>query len=230
MKTFSIFAGKTKIVAYATIIICLTKIIVNVFTRGFLDIFNIVRLVCAILALMIFMENKEKDLVKFEKYDQSDVSALSSLRQKCWQETYEGIYPFQDIFNFDYNAHQEKFALYLYKGYECYKILCRQATIGYLIFCVKDDDAVKAARLNSLYILRAYQKQGIGKTALGILTDFCLRQGIDKIYIECNYHNKNALAFYQRMGGKIIAQDINNGSKQQDQVSMVICCAKKPRL
>lgn len=145
----------------------------------------------------------------------SEAATISALRQRIWDTTYRGIYPDAVIDDFDYDWHQQRdlkkisdpsFAVYLVKyGDE---------DIGYFIF----QHTGSGVWLHSLYVLREYQHRGIGKQAFAILNDYCRGKGINRFACNCSPHNKNAMRFYQRMGGVVIKTDNGHENKQEDGV------------
>ena len=55
-----------------------------------------------------------------------------------------------------------------------------------------------------LYILKEYQKQGIGKVFFEIARKQVKEAGYDEFMVAVNSQNVNAIQFYLAMGGKII--------------------------
>lgn len=58
-----------------------------------------------------------------------------------------------------------------------------------------------------LYILKEYQKQGIGKGFFEIARKQVKEAGYDKFMVAVNSQNGNAIQFYLAMGGKIISSE-----------------------
>jgi|CZCB01.1.fsa_nt_gi ribosomal protein S18 acetylase RimI-like enzyme len=76
-------------------------------------------------------------------------------------------------------------------------------------------------KIHKIYILPSHQRKGIGKR----LFDFVLTQaretGEKAVYLNVNKNNKNAIAFYQRMGFYRAGEEVNdigNGFVMDDYV------------
>jgi len=163
-----------------------------------------------------------KPVIQFIKYLPSDLDALAGIKLQCWSETYRGIYPEKMITEFDLMKHKDKFFCYLENGYACYKILADQCLAGYLVFSMQNaaQSITKqpAVFMHALYLLRAHQRQGIGSAAFAIIKGFCKEHSVSNFYHNCNAHNHNAISFYQRMGGQIVARDTGHATRDEDQI------------
>lgn len=154
-------------------------------------------------------------MIEFVTAAQPDAAVISHLRQKVWATTYRGIFPDEMIDNFDYPWHEGRdLARIRSEDYLVYRITASGENIGYFIIG-KQDPLV----LQSLYILPAYQNQGIGRMVFDWIRKFCKDNGIAAFTCQCQPQNGNALAFYQKMGGRIIARNEDNEEHWQDSVT-----------
>lgn len=64
--------------------------------------------------------------------------------------------------------------------------------------------------LQSLYMLEEYQHQGIGRAAIDFVKRYCTEMGADSFVLHCLPENWNARKFYEKMGGKVISEDLDN--------------------
>ena len=145
----------------------------------------------------------------------SDAAAISALRRRIWDTTYRGIYPDTVIDEFDYGWHQQRDLKKISDpSFKVYLIKYGNEDIGYFIF----QHAASGVWLHSLYVLQEYQHRGIGKQAFAILKDFCKEKGIDRFTCDCSPHNKNAMQFYQKMGGVVTKTDTGHENRQEDGV------------
>lgn len=153
-------------------------------------------------------------MIEFVAATQSDAQTISKLRQKVWSTTYRGIFPDEMIDQFDYSWHEERDLARIRSG--DYMVCCITASgesIGYVIVGTKEPLV-----LQSLYILPEYQRHGIGRMVFAWIRNYCKNNGIAAFICHCHPENKNALAFYQKMGGRIIARDENGDAHWQDTV------------
>ncbi len=152
--------------------------------------------------------------VEFVRACESDASIIARMRQRVWQSTYRGIYPNDMIDGFDYKWHAERDAMRIGStAYDVYLIRCDGENAGYMILCKKS-----GLLLQSLYVLREYQKLGIGRCAFEYLKEYCVQNGYSEFICHCQPQNMNALRFYQKMGGVKIGEDIGNEESWQDSV------------
>ena len=144
--------------------------------------------------------------VNFVPATEQDAMAIIELRRIIWGTTYRGIYPDSVIDEFDYAWHQDKelqrikhprFAVYLISKNGC--------NIGYRTL-----RKTEIITLQSLYIIEDYQHQGIGKCAFEFIVKYCRENQQNSFVCQCVPENKNARMFYEKMGGKIVGEDMGN--------------------
>lgn len=132
---------------------------------------------------------------------------------------YQGIYREEMLKNYDFNWHMASDSKNINNpDFQHFFIMEDTAIIGYLIFSERKPPVYKdfTVCLNSLYILPQYQKKGIGRKAFAMVESFCREKGAVKFYNQCHPLNRNALKFYEKMGGKVGFQDIGHDNKEED--------------
>ncbi len=155
------------------------------------------------------------DAVRFSLARDSDARTISDLRHVIWGTTYRGIYPDDAIDGFDLKWHTQRDLARIKDPYlRVYLIHFEDMPIGY--FTHKTTEPVY---IESLYLLKEYQHQGIGRQAFRIAEQYCMERGVRKYYCSCNAHNHPAQAFYYAMGGVIIKRDTGHKNKQEDQLT-----------
>lgn len=152
--------------------------------------------------------------VQFICAQEKDAPVILQLRQRIWSTTYRGIYPDSMIDDFDYSWHMEKELRRIQNpSYSVYLITKDHFRIGYLT--LKKTDCIT---LQSLYIAAEYQQQGIGKQAFDFVRQFCLENETNAFICHCVPENTPARAFYEKMAGKIIGEDLNNDESWMNSV------------
>lgn len=144
--------------------------------------------------------------IKFIPVEENDVMIMIELRRKIWTTTYRGIYPDSMLDEFDYEWHREK-ELQRIKSpdyFVCFIVKDMQ-NIGYIT--VRKANVII---LQSLYIVEQYQHQGIGKKAFNYVKDYCVKNGVKSFVCHCVPENYSARAFYVKMGGMVVGQDLDN--------------------
>ncbi len=153
--------------------------------------------------------------VSFSLAQDGDAKTISNLRRVIWGTTYRGIYPDSVIDGFDLEWHtQRDLERIKDPGLRVYLIRYADMPIGY--FTLKTADPVY---IESLYLLKEYQRQGNGRRAFMIAEQYCAERGTSMYYCNCNAHNHPAQAFYHAMGGVIIKQDTGHENKQENQLA-----------
>lgn len=153
--------------------------------------------------------------VSFVPTTEADVETMIHLRQKVWASTYRGIYPDSMIDEFDYPFHRKmEFQRIQDPTYFGYRIRKDGQDAGYLTL-----HSAKPLRVLSLYLLPEFQHMGIGKQAFAFAAKFCRECSENVFVLDCVPQNRNARAFYEHMGGQVIAQDLSNAESWQNSVT-----------
>lgn len=148
-----------------------------------------------------------------------DAKILSYLKKEVWETTYRGIYDDSDIDNYDYDKREDKFkGLILNENQEVYVCKDNGKIIGYMVLGVPLHEALEGYELtiNDLGIAKEYRGQGIGRMFMDIA-----KSKNKKLFNCCNYYNKNAQMFYEKMGGMIVKTSIDKDNKKYSQVYYV---------
>ena len=153
--------------------------------------------------------------VSFVPATEKDVMAIIELRRIVWGTTYRGIYPDSMIDDFDYAWHKEKELKRITAlDYSVYLIRTGDLDIGYLTIRKRE-----VVLLMSLYVIKEYQHQGIGRKAFEFVMQFCRDSEKDSFVCTCLPENHNARMFYEKMGGKIIGEDLENEESWMNSVT-----------
>ena len=148
-----------------------------------------------------------------------DAKALSYLKKEIWETTYRGIYDDNYIDEYDYKKREEKFRmLILDRNQEVFVCKDHNRIIGYMVLGEPRHDTIAGYDLciNDLGIDDKYRGQGIGRMFMDIAKD-----KNKKMFNCCNYYNKNAQKFYEKMGGKVIKTNIDENDKSKCQLYYV---------
>ena len=147
--------------------------------------------------------------ITFRKATIADCYALAVLKGIVWNATYKGIYSDDTLANYDVPKNQAIFeSIVANPDIELYVAECDQQIVG-LMTCGKPFKPFMhyEQEIGLLYILKAYQRLGIGKSFFNIARNQTLKQGHTEFFVSVNKQNSNAISFYLAMGGKIILED-----------------------
>ena len=154
-------------------------------------------------------------MTEFIKAREADSPVIASLRQRIWACTYRGIYPDGMIDGFDLSWHTARdLARIRSEIYLVFLIRISGQNVGYLT--VKKGTPLL---LLSLYILPEFQGRGAGRAAFQKVREICGEAGQKTFLCQCQPQNKPAMAFYEKMGGRITARDLGNAESWQDSVT-----------
>lgn len=155
------------------------------------------------------MNTSMKESITFRPVMPDEIPELVRLRLETRIETYSEIYPREWIDGFDFKLSEERFRkiaadpdqelLFIEIDGECAGYLCYGREMEQTM--PKDSICI-----NMLYLLRKFQRRGIGSLALEHVRAHCRSLGRDRFFNGCNMHNENALRFYRAMGGRVIAE------------------------
>ena len=155
--------------------------------------------------------------IQFRPATASDAAVITQLRRTIWSTTYRGIYPDAEIDQYDTARHLRRdLARISDPSSRVYLIMDGDMAIGYLYF-----QHETGVHIQSLYVLRAYQRRGVGRMAFEIVQAYCRAQGLPGFTCNCNAHNRNARAFYERLGGTVVGEDTGHANLQEDQITYV---------
>lgn len=144
--------------------------------------------------------------IYFVPATENDTMTIIQLRRQVWETTYRGIYPDSMIDKFDYAWHQDKELQRIrHPQYFVYLISKGECNIGYLTI-----RKAEIITLQSLYVIKEYQHQGIGKHAFDFVIKHCKENNAHSFICHCVPENWNARRFYKKMGGKVIGEDLDN--------------------
>ena len=159
-------------------------------------------------------------MITFYKMGYEDLPLLAATRQKAWAATYRGIYPDEKIDHYKshwYMIRDRKRMMDPNQDY--YLVMDGEECAGYFYYGtphVKFKDY--SFCLNALYLLPAYQGQGIGRRIFDHIRQVCRERGISKFFNGCNVHNLPAQGFYYKMGGIVEVIDDGHENKAEDQM------------
>ena len=155
-------------------------------------------------------------MIRFIPAHPEDAPLIGRLRQQCWAATYRGVYPDDMIDQFDHAWHEARDLARITSGkFDVLLIREDETPVGYMTI-----QHGNPPLLYSLYLLPAVQHRGIGRMAFQRMQAFCRKQGCAYFLCHCQPENRNALAFYHRMGGTIIARDEDNEEAFMNSVTL----------
>lgn len=164
--------------------------------------------------------------MKIRSADQRDLPVLAALKQRCWEETYRGIYPDEKIDTYNKSEHAARFQL-LIENPERHLIIAEVDghAAGYLEYGLPLRPFRSFQReIGLLYLLREFQHRGYGGQMFRFGQAAIWDEGNTEFFVSCNKYNTPALNFYRRMGGCIIHTDPDQADRSIPQVKFLYTC------
>lgn len=154
--------------------------------------------------------------VLFRRGGVSDAPLTARLRREAWETTYRGIYPDEAFDNYSFSEKAARDAeRFKSPDFTGYIIEAEGRPTGYLF--IREGSL---PHIEALYLLKEYRGRGIGGQAFDIVRGYCREKGFSRFTCSCNAHNKPALGFYKRMGGRVIKSDMGHLNRQEDQLTL----------
>lgn len=157
--------------------------------------------------------------MEFMLASEKDAKELSYLKKEVWENTYRGIYDDNKIDNYDYLRREEKFKRLINDDeQEVYVCKDDNKIVGYMVLGKSLHEGLDGYDLtiNDLGVASSYQRKGIGKNFIDIA-----KSKNKKLFNCCNFYNKKAQVFYEKMGAKVAKVEINDSCKAASQIYYV---------
>ena len=151
-------------------------------------------------------------MTTFQIAQTQDAGRLANLRRRSWEAAYRGIYRDELLDGYDMEEHTARILRQIENpDYRVYVIESDGVAVGFLMFSRWDTPLYKnfPVCLNALYLVPEAFRQGIGRQAVNLTSDWCRENGYDSFFLSCSLHNRRARAFYEAMGG--VLGDVDGG-------------------
>lgn len=139
----------------------------------------------------------------------ADAQAIAKIRIDTWRTAYRRIVPEDYLSNMSYEEDERNWAMRLSEidsEKMCVYVAVDAAgrLVGFISGGVgRDEDAIYESELYAIYILQAYQGQGIGRLFTLALVEKLVQMGFDSMYLWVFAENP-ARRFYEAMGGQFV--------------------------
>ena len=144
--------------------------------------------------------------IVYRKATVEDCYSIAELKGIVWNTTYKGIYSDETLSGYDVKKNEQILQNIVNNSeIEIYVATDNDIIVGFMT-CGKPYKPFRQyeQEVGLLYILKEYQKQGIGKVFFEIARKQVKEAGYDEFMVAVNSQNVNAIQFYLAMGGKII--------------------------
>lgn len=149
------------------------------------------------------------NMIKYRKAEIDDCLSIATLKGIVWNTTYRGIYLDKSLDNYNVLKNQKIFEQIVNNPeIEVFVATGMDKIVGFMTFGkpYKPFEDYQQ-EIGMLYILKEYQRQGIGKNFFDIARKQALQNGHSKFCVAVNKKNYDAQKFYFAMGGILISED-----------------------
>jgi len=142
----------------------------------------------------------------YRKATIDDCYAIAKLKGVVWNTTYKGIYSDEALKGYDVEKNEIIFQKIVNNSeIEIYVATDKDKIVGFMT-CGKPYKPFRhyEQEVGLLYILKEYQRQGIGQEFFDIARKQVKEAGYKEFIVAVNSKNTSAINFYISMGGKKI--------------------------
>lgn len=143
-----------------------------------------------------------------------DVHGIAKVHVDSWNTTYTGIVPNECLEARTYKGQEDRWLKRYFKN-DCTKeflyvaVTDNEDVVGFACGSSENEDIEYKGIISTIYILKSYQRQGIGKQLVKVMVEEMLRSGVNKLIIWAFEENPSC-NFYEKIGGKeLIARKVN---------------------
>lgn len=146
--------------------------------------------------------------IVYRKATAEDCYSIAELKGIVWNTTYKGIYSDETLIGYDVKKNEQIMRNIVNNSEIEIYVATDDKIVGFMT-CGKPYKPFKhyEQEVGLLYILKEYQKQGIGKGFFEIARKQVKEAGYNEFMVAVNSQNVNAIQFYMAMGGKIVLSE-----------------------
>jgi len=140
-------------------------------------------------------------------WQKEDVASILRITWQSWMATYSSFIPESDLRSY-FDIHYTEASLFgMFDDPLAYGFIAEKdhQTAGYVrLFFNRDEDRLYVP---SLYFLPGFQGQGMGRRLLEAAEGYAGEKGLDRLWIGVMVKNRQALAFYRKMGFQFVREE-----------------------
>ena len=147
--------------------------------------------------------------IQFREAVLTDCYDIAVLKSKVWNTTYQGIYSQEKLTGYDVEKNTRVFeSIVTNPEITLYVATDGEKIVGFMT-CGKPYKPFReyGQEIGLLYILKEYQRQGIGKKFFGIARKLVAERGYQDFFLAVNKKNYEAQKFYLTMGGEVLCEE-----------------------
>jgi ribosomal protein S18 acetylase RimI-like enzyme len=153
--------------------------------------------------------------LRIREASHTDAAALASMHVASWHETYSGILPHAMLAGLSVEARTKRWRKILRtpEAFDDAEVCVAEEgdrIVGFGASCRQRDKALADAgfdgEISALYVLRAHQRQGTGRSLMDTMARSLLAAGRSAASLWVLHENAPARIFYERLGGEVVGR------------------------
>ncbi len=164
-------------------------------------------------------------MVKIREASVADAVGIARVHVDTWRSAYRGIVPDSLLDELSYEQRAALWERILEPPTSTFTYVAEDPTTQQIIGFVSGgpamdrEDPLYKGELYTIYILEAYQRQGLGKQLFYLTVERLIEMGLDSMLIWV-YTDNPARRFYESLGGQLVGrQSYEEGGVMLEQVS-----------
>jgi ribosomal protein S18 acetylase RimI-like enzyme len=146
-------------------------------------------------------------VISIRRAKSEDAAALSGVFDAAWREAYQGIIPALALERMMARRGPRWWLSTIGRGRPLVVLDVGEAVAGYVSYGRCRDRSLPAdGEVDELYLAPEYQGLGFGKRLFKAVRNDLADRDIKRVAVWALTDNERACAFYQRLGGKLIAE------------------------
>jgi GNAT superfamily N-acetyltransferase len=138
----------------------------------------------------------------------ADARAIAKVHVQSWRETYADIVPAAEIAKRTVDVRERQWREWLAAGKNDIFVI-GDPVIGFAAAGEPRAPLAAESELYAIYLLRAHQGRGVGRALFDACADAMRQRGARTMALWVLARNPRACAFYERVGGRIVATRID---------------------
>lgn len=167
--------------------------------------------------------------ISYRLAEYKDCLDLAIVKKQVWETTYRGIYPDNSLDNYSIERNIAIFEKIIDNpDINLFVALDSEKVVGFMDIGRPFRSYMDYKQeLGLLYILKEYQRRGIGKRFMKLAYDTVKMNGYNEFFVSCNSQNVNGRRFYEAIGGKIInINDLESTANNDIKFLFTLNCLK----
>jgi len=143
--------------------------------------------------------------------NQSDASGIAKVHVDCWRSTYAGIVPADFLADLSYDESERFWREVLSDSNVLGFVYVAVNDVGQIVGYIaggpeREGNSLYKGELYSIYILKEFQRQGIGRSLIAAASKNLLQSGLKSVMLWTLAVNPYR-GFFETLGGQVVSEE-----------------------